>query len=296
MNNELQHGFPNVRARSTTAAVKQAGGSVSSSFACNARARLRLMAAQVLLPWLAFSMPMVGCTELSVGVVRPTPLARFVQLSGAYQAVTYRVMIGDQLTMRCYYNPQLDEDVVVRPDGNISLSLVGEIRAAGRTAAELSGDITKAYSQYFVKSTAVVIVRQFTGNRVFTAGELRTPGLVNLLTGARTVLESIAASGGMTADGTLTHVILIRRLPSQARPMVAELNLAKALSGDDPSQDVQLMPNDFVYVPRSGAADFNYAIQQYVWKNLNMSTNLGVSAGYNLNPSNGAVAPTTIVK
>jgi len=222
-----------------------------------------------------------NCTELAVSVSRPTPLARFVQLSGAYKGQSYRLLAGDQLTMRCYYNPQLDEDIQVRPDGNISLSLVGELRAAGRTAAELSAEITRAYSQYFVKPTAVVIVRQFSGHRVFTAGEVNTPGQFSLLTGARTVLESISASGGITPDGTLTHVILIRHLPSQAKPMVAELNIANALSGDDPSQDVTLMPNDFVYVPRSGAADFNAAMQMYVFRNLNLGTS--VSAGYTIN-------------
>src|ERR1700755_272645 len=98
-------------------------------------ARLLLTAA-----WLICTAPFLalgGCTELSVGVNRPTPLTRFIQLSGAYKSVTYRLMPGDQVTMRCYYNPQVAEDLLVRPDGNISLSLVGEIHAAGRTAEEL---------------------------------------------------------------------------------------------------------------------------------------------------------------
>jgi hypothetical protein len=81
----------------------------------------------------------------------------------------------------------------------------------------------------------------------------------------------------------LTHVILIRRLPNQQQPMVARLDLADALSGEDPGQDVTLMPNDFVYVPKSGAADFNLAMQQYVFRNLNLSTSAGVGANYNLN-------------
>jgi polysaccharide export outer membrane protein len=223
-----------------------------------------------------------GCTELSVGVSRPTPLTRFLTLSRASTAQVYRLTPGDQITTRFYYNPQLDEDLLVRPDGNISLSLVGELRAIGKTAGELSAEITKAYAQYFVKPTAVVIVRQFTGYRVFTSGELRNPGQFSLLTSARTVLESLAASGGVTDNGTLTHVILIRRLPNQQNPMVAELDLADALSGEDPSQDVTLMPNDFVYVPKSGAAGFNLAMQLYLFRNLNLSTSAGFSTGYTL--------------
>jgi polysaccharide biosynthesis/export protein len=225
-----------------------------------------------------------GCTALSVGVSQETPLNKFLQVSQTYRSQGYRIVPGDQLSTRCYYNPQLDEDVLVRPDGNISLSLIGELRAAGKTAAELSNDITNAYAQYFVKPASVIIVRQFTGHRVFTAGELRAPGQFSLLTGARTVLDAISASGGLTADGTLTSVILIRRLPDQQHPMVAELDISEALSGDDPRQDVPLMPNDFIYVPRSGMADFNYAMQQYVFNTLNFSTGASISAGYDLNP------------
>jgi protein involved in polysaccharide export with SLBB domain len=223
-----------------------------------------------------------GCTALSVGVSNPIPISRFIQVSNAYKAQSYRLMPGDQLTMRAYYNPQLDEDVQVRPDGNISLSLLGDIRAAGKTAAELSAEITKGYAEYFVKPTAVVIVRQFTGYRVFTAGELRTPGQFSLLTGASTVLEAISASGGVTELGTLTSIILVRHLPGQANPMVAELDVSEALSGDDPRQDVTLMPNDFVYVPRSGMADFNEALQQYLYRNLNLTTSASFGVGYNL--------------
>ena len=239
--------------------------------------------------WLSVGLLMLtfctsACVETSVGVSRATPLSSFLARSRASTAAVYRLVPGDQITTRCYFNPQLDEDLIVRPDGNISLSLIGEIRATGKTAAELSNEITKAYAQYFVKPTAVVIVRQFTRHRVFTAGDLRNPGQLNLVTGARTVLESLAASGGVTDTGTLTHVILIRRLPSEKAPMVAELDLADALSGDDPSQDVPLMPNDFVYVPRSGAADFNLAMQQYFLRNLNFSTGASVGASYQLNP------------
>jgi polysaccharide export outer membrane protein len=223
-----------------------------------------------------------GCTALSVGVSNPTPISRFIQVSQAYRSQTYRLRPGDQLTMRAYYNPQLDEDVQVRPDGNISLSLLGDIQAAGKTASELSAEITKGYAQYFVKPTAIIIVRQFTGYRVFTAGELRTPGQFSLLTGASTVLEAISASGGVTDRGTLTNVILVRHLPGQAQPMVAELDISEALSGDDPRQDVTLMPNDFVYVPRSGMADFNEALQQYIYRNLNLSTSAGFSVGYTI--------------
>lgn len=232
---------------------------------------------------LSFVLGTSACTELSVSVSRATPLSHFLSQSRASVTQVYRLAPGDQLTARFYYNPQLDEDFQVRPDGNISLSLIGEVRAAGKTPNELSTEITNAYAQYFVKPTAVVLVRQFTGHRVFAAGELRNPGQFNLVTGARTILEGLAASGGVTETGTLTHVILIRRLPTMKEPMVAELDLADALSGDDPTQNVELMPNDFIFVPRSGAANLNLAMQQYLFRNLNLSTGINAGASYFIN-------------
>lgn len=215
-----------------------------------------------------------GCTALSVNVVEPTPVEDLVALSSRYVSAPYRLAPGDELTVRFYYSPQLDEDVKVRPDGNISLALTGEYVAAGKTAEALSAEITDAYSAYFKRSSAVVIVRNFANDRVFTAGELRQPRELPLVPGARTVLQSIAASGGLTDDATLNSVILVRRLPEQNQPMVAELDLSLALSGEDPSQDVLLMPNDLVYVPKSGAADFNLAVRQFLLNNFNLSSSV----------------------
>jgi protein involved in polysaccharide export with SLBB domain len=234
---------------------------------------------------LALTLCVTGCVATSVSVSTPTPLRQFLAASRANSARVYRLIPGDAITARFYFNPQLDEDLAIRPDGKISFSLVGEVMAAGKTAAELSADVTKAYAPYFVKPTAVVIVRQFTAHRMFTGGQVRNPRQMSIITGAHTVLESLAASGGVTDDGTLTHVFLIRRLPNQPRPMVAELDLAAALSGEDLTQDVTLMPDDYVFVPRSGAADFNLAMQQYVLRNLNLGTYAGASGYYEFNPT-----------
>lgn len=229
------------------------------------------------------SLSALGCVETSVGVSKGTPLPQFLAISRSYKAGGYRLSPGDQLTTRFYYNPQLDEDVQIRPDGHVSLSLVGEVMAAGKTTTELAAEVSQAYAKYFTKPSATIIVREFTGYRVFTSGQLRYPGQVSLVAGASTVLESLAISGGVTDEGTLTHVMLVRRLPTQREPMIAELDLAAALSGSDLSQDVELLPNDLIYVPRSGAADLNLAMQQYLFNNLNLTTGVGATTGWSLN-------------
>jgi polysaccharide biosynthesis/export protein PslD len=194
----------------------------------------------------------------------------------------YEIAPGDDVTVRFYYNPQLDEDLRVRPDGNISLSLIGEIPAAGKTVEQLSKDITQAYATYLVKPTAVVLVRAFGNARAFIAGEVRNPGLLDLQRGSQTITQSIASSGGPTDAASLTDVILVRRLPNSKEPVVMELDVTHVLNGREPQLDVTLQPNDLVYVPRSGIASINLALKQYIWNNFN--ANLGFSAVTTVTP------------
>ena len=220
-----------------------------------------------------------GCVATAVSSPDSVPLRDFLARSRA-QPHTYRCRVGDLLTTRFFFNPQLDQDTVVRPDGKIALKLVGEVHAEGKRPQDLSAEISRAYAPLFHKSSAVVIVKETTGYRVFTAGQLHNPGQISLVTGAKTVLESLAVSGGVTEEGTLSHVYLIRKLPSEKYPIIAELNLKDALSGEDPTQDVELMPDDFVFVPNSSAANLNLALQQYFYRNLNFSTGVGVGVGF----------------
>lgn len=240
-----------------------------------------------------------GCVATAVSSPDSVPLRDFLARSRA-QPHSYRCRVGDVLTTRFFFNPQLDQDTVVRPDGKIALKLVGDVQAEGKHPQELSAEISRAYAPLFIKSSAVVIVKETTGYRIFTSGQLHNPGQISLVTGARTVLESLAVSGGVTEEGTLSHVYLIRKLPNEKYPIIAELNLKAALSGEDPTQDVELMPDDFVFVPNSSAANLNLALQQYFYRNLNFSTGVGVGVGFvpggstrtNNTLNNGRVRPT----
>ena len=218
-----------------------------------------------------------GCaTAVSVGVRQETPVEDVIAASSNVSK-NYQLMPGDSITVRFYFNPQLDEDLVVRSDGNISLSLIGELKAAGLTPERLSQDITNAYSKYFNRSNAVVIVRQFEQQRVFVAGEVFGPGRQNIIPGTQTVLQAIAAAGSVTDNADLEEVILVRQLPTQTEPMVTVLNLKEALSGADTRQNLNLMPNDLVYVPKSGLANANLAMHLWLLNNLNFSTSVNAS-------------------
>ena len=124
-----------------------------------------------------------GCVQSSVYVGEIAPLDQGIAIADGERGKTYTVNAGDDLTVRFYYNPQLDEDVRVRPDGSISLSLIGEIPAAGKTPAELSEQITSNYAEFLTKPKAVVIMRNFARARAFVAGEVFRPGMLSLAQG-----------------------------------------------------------------------------------------------------------------
>ena len=179
---------------------------------------------------------LTGCT-LTASDVGPmtqvTPFEQAEALSQPAYGAPYVIATGDQITVRFYYNPQLDEDVTVRPDGNISLSLVGDMPANGKTPDQLSKEITDKYADYLTKPVAVVLIRVSALARVFVSGEIAKPGVVSLNNGFDTVLPIHRLLGRHLRRRNLGHVILIRHVPSQAEPIVVQLDLARAIGGED---------------------------------------------------------------
>jgi len=178
----------------------------------------------------------------------------------------YRIQIGDQLDIKFFYNPELNEQVMVRPDGRISLQLVPEIVAAGMTPAALTQHLIKLYSADLKQPRVTVIVRGFGSQRVFVDGEVGKPGLIPIV-GTMSVLEAVAEAGGTKDTARTTEVVVIRRGPAD-KPVVFRVNLKSARDGSDLAQDVALLPFDIVFVPRSRIANVNLFVDQYIRKNI----------------------------
>lgn len=177
-------------------------------------------------------------------------------------AKDYRIQAGDQLDIRFYNNPELNEEVTVRPDGRISLQLAPEIMAAHTTPAELSRQLMQVYGAELRDPKAVVIVRSFGTNRVHVGGEVGRPGVINLH-GSMTVLQSVAEAGGFLDTARRNEVIIIRKGENR-KPLIFTVDIDQAISGTDLSQNAYLKPFDIVYVPKSAIADLNVWVDQYI--------------------------------
>jgi polysaccharide biosynthesis/export protein len=174
--------------------------------------------------------------------------------------------------VKFYFNPDLSEEVTVRPDGRISLQLVPEVKAAGRTARELTADLKKEYSGQLSNPELTVIVKTFSGQRIFVGGEVGKPGEKPLI-GPITALQAVAMAEGFKYTARETEVIVIRR-GADGHPLVIPCNLKAAISGVDPSQNLALMPFDIVYVPRSTLAITNKFVDQFIRENIPVSFGL----------------------
>jgi len=190
-------------------------------------------------------------------------------------ASDYIIQLGDVIDVKIFGHKELNEKMRVRPDGKISLQLMGETRAVGLTPSELGEIIKTKYSKWFYHLNVAVIVQDFAGYKVYVGGEVKIPGLVTTF-GNIPALEAIFMSGGFKDTAHPESVIIIRK-GSDNQPHVRKLNLTAAISGKASEQNLLLKPFDVLYVPKSAVAKANLFVEQYITKMLPGSLHAGFS-------------------
>jgi polysaccharide biosynthesis/export protein len=156
----------------------------------------------------------------------------------------YRMSPGDKLRIEVYKDPQLSQSVQVRPDGKVTLPLIGDIVASGRTPIELRDGIGAALKEYVTNPTVTVIVVEAAAATAYVMGEVNHPGAVNL-TSPLTVLQALAVAGGLK-DFADAKKIRILRKDATGEQMIP-FNYKDALKS--PRAPIYLRPGDTVVVP-----------------------------------------------
>ena len=228
-----------------------------------------------LIKFLSILFILFACTPV---VKNPTPLSQHSIQTSPYPEQEYRIQVGDQLDIKFFYNPELNEQVTVRPDGRISLQLVREIIASDLTPAQLTDLLTQKYAPNLQRPEITVIVRSFGSQRVYVDGEVAKPGIVPLV-GFVTVLQAISQAGGLKDAARRGEVIVIRHGTAN-KPIALTVNIEKVIDGTDMRQDIPLKPFDIVYVPRLPIANVNVWVDQYIRRNIPIS----ISSGFGYYP------------
>lgn len=175
---------------------------------------------------------------------------------------SYRIQPGDEVAIDFYLSPEFNDDVVVRPDGKLSLRVVGDMQAAGLTPPQLSAELDKAYSSELRSPGVTVHMKNTPGQRVYVEGEVTRPGTIVLQPGM-TALQAVAEAGGLTDKANGSSVVLIRR-DVCGTPRGSRLDLDSATNHPGGGDDAQLAARDVIVVPRSGIANIDRFIEQYV--------------------------------
>lgn len=223
---------------------------------------------------------LAGCiTENNQPDLPPAPVAAAHPLPLAVPQ-PYRMQVGDVMDIKVMMNPELSDQVIVRPDGMISTTIARDVQAYGRTPAELEVDLDKVYSQQLVNPHVSVILRSFAPERVYVTGEVNAPGEFVTIGPNLTLLQAIARAGGLKNDAGPDKIIILRRGAGD-RPVAYAANYLSASSGRDPASDVRLAPYDVVFIPRSDVGDAYLYFQQYIQQFVPFS----FSANYQVGPN-----------
>jgi protein involved in polysaccharide export with SLBB domain len=170
---------------------------------------------------------------------------------------------GDQINLKFYYTPEMNDSQTIRPDGKISLQLLGDVDVAGKTPEQLRQELTNAYSGHLKSPDVAVVVRGMNERRVYVGGEVNRPGAI-ILPGSMTVLEAIMDAGGFNAlTARPENVVVLRRMGDKWQGKIVDLS--HIVEGSAVSL-YELEPRDVVYVPRSAIAKVDQWVDQHINK------------------------------
>jgi polysaccharide export outer membrane protein len=184
--------------------------------------------------------------------------AVLVLLSGAAAAQTaarteqdppdaYSIGIGDVLEVSVWKNPDLSATVPVRPDGRISVPLLGDVQAAGMTPLALKATLTDGYKEYVTAPGVSVVVKEIHSRKIYVTGEVAHPGTFDLEPRGK-LMQALALAGGLTpyAKG---RVVVLRDGRDGRQERRFEIELKSIITGRKPEANLLLQPGDTLIVP-----------------------------------------------
>lgn len=219
-------------------------------------------------------MSLSGCS--STGDIESAPQNILPIADIANDLPSYQIQIGDVLSLKLLLNPELEEEVTVRPDGKISTAVAQNIMAYGVTPEALQEELNERYAEHLSDPNVAVIVRSFAPTRIYVLGEVNNPGEYISVGPNLTLLQALAMAGDIKNSGDLEEIIILRRGAGD-RPKAYRADYDEATSGLAPNADVRLAAYDVVYIPKTAIADAYVLYEQSIQKFLRPSVNFGFS-------------------
>jgi polysaccharide biosynthesis/export protein len=193
---------------------------------------------------MVFGLVLAGCATQP-----PAPLSSGIGSTGP--TADYQIGPGDVLGIYVFRAPELTVDVPVRPDGRISIPLVEDLVAVGKTPTQLTREIEGRLAKYVQQPTATVIVKSFVGpfdQQVRVVGEAIKPQAIPYRANM-TALDAMIESGGLTKYAAGNRAVLVRREGGSQNSYSVRLD--DLLRDGDVKQNVALRPGDVLIIPQA---------------------------------------------
>jgi protein involved in polysaccharide export with SLBB domain len=208
--------------------------------------------------------------ELKEAIIKPTAVLIALTVCVLPSAVSAKFVLGpddrvnvsllsQSLEGRGVADPAISGDYIIDPDGNISLHYIGEVHIAGLSPGEAAALLKEKFSEYYVSPDVNVRVVQIVSRRIIVLGEVAREGIYEIPAN-ETALGALAMAGGPRGSALLWNVKIIRG--GSEDPQVLTCNLDKALKKGDYTENIQLIPGDIVFVPRTLLARTNDVINK----------------------------------
>ena len=176
----------------------------------------------------------------------------YVPPAGSVSNPPYQIGPGDALSVFVYQSPQLSVgDLLVRPDGRISLPLIPDIVAAGKTPTALSKDIEERLKEYVKEPNVSVMVRGFQGplnRQIRVIGEATEPLAIPYRDGM-TVLDVMIQTKGLTRYAAGNKAVIVRELAGKRQEI--RVRLSDLIKDGDINQNIAMLPGDTLIIPQS---------------------------------------------
>ena len=159
--------------------------------------------------------------------------------------IDYVIGVEDVLGVVFWRDKDLSAEVVVRPDGKISLPMLNDVMAAGLTPEALADVVAKAATKFVRDPGTTVIVREIRSRKVYIIGEVSKPGTFQLAS-EMTVLQAIGEAGGFIEGADKGDVIIVRG--ESGKEQRFKFNYNDVIKGKNPAQNIRLLPGDTIIV------------------------------------------------
>ena len=174
--------------------------------------------------------------------------AYFGCIAGAHAQATagYTVKPGDTLEISVWKEPDLQRTVLVRPDGQFSFPLVGEVDARGKTVMDLNKTVSERLTKYISDAVVTISVTEIKGNKIFVLGQVNKPGEF-IVNPSVNIMQALSMAGGTTAFAATNEIIVLRGQGKAQNAMA--FRYADVVRGRNLNTNIELLSGDIVVVP-----------------------------------------------